>query len=123
MVALTVKSGGDEVLSATQSAAPADATSTSEASPTAKPDPSSGPAPRFVAPHVRNPDRYQMIAEHGRGGLGRVSRARDRELGRDVAIKELLSRGYISEVRFLREALLGDNYISPATTTTSPHPE
>ncbi len=47
-----------------------------------------------------------MIAEHGRGGLGRVSRARDRELGRDVAIKELLSRGYAGEARFLREALI-----------------
>ena len=31
---------------------------------------------------------------------------RDRELGRDVAIKELLSRGYIGEVRFLRKALI-----------------
>jgi WD40 repeat protein len=47
-----------------------------------------------------------MLGEHGRGGLGRVSRAHDRELGRDVAIKELISRGHVSEVRFLREALI-----------------
>ncbi len=53
-----------------------------------------------------NPERYELIAEHGRGGLGRVSRAHDRGLGRDVAIKELLSRGPVSEVRFLREALI-----------------
>jgi eukaryotic-like serine/threonine-protein kinase len=33
-----------------------------------------------------------------------VSRAHDRELGRDVAIKELISRGRVSEARFLREA-------------------
>jgi WD40 repeat protein len=53
-----------------------------------------------------NPERYVVIAEHGRGGLGRVSRAHDLGLGRDVAIKELLSRGAIREVRFLREALI-----------------
>jgi WD40 repeat protein len=55
---------------------------------------------------VRDPERYLILGEHGRGGLGRVSRAHDRELGRDVAIKELISRGRISEVRFLREALI-----------------
>jgi serine/threonine protein kinase len=58
------------------------------------------------APRHRDPDRYEIISEHGRGGLGRVSRAYDRDLGRDVAIKELLSRGNVSEVRFLREALI-----------------
>jgi serine/threonine protein kinase len=47
-----------------------------------------------------------LIGEHGRGGLGRVSRAHDRELGRDVAIKELISRGHLSEIRCLREALI-----------------
>jgi WD40 repeat protein len=51
-------------------------------------------------------DRYQLIAEHGRGGLGRVSRARDLHLSRDVAIKELISHAHMSEVRFLREALI-----------------
>src|SRR5687767_13024325 len=50
--------------------------------------------------------RYQIIGEHGRGGLGRVSRAYDRALGRDVAIKELISRGHVSEIRFLREAMI-----------------
>src|ERR1041385_3085420 len=55
---------------------------------------------------VRPRDRYEIVGEHGRGGLGRVSRARDKELGRDVAIKELIQRGDLREVRFLREALI-----------------
>jgi WD40 repeat protein len=57
-------------------------------------------------PRLRDPERYQLIGEHGRGGLGRVSRVHDRDLGRDVAIKELISRAPISELRFLREALI-----------------
>ena len=58
--------------------------------------------------HTRDPERYVLLGEHGRGGLGRVSRAHDRELGRDIAIKELISRGHgnVAEVRFLREALI-----------------
>ncbi|HEX8110612.1 MAG TPA: serine/threonine-protein kinase [Kofleriaceae bacterium] len=55
---------------------------------------------------VRDQQRYHFFGEHGRGGLGRVSRVRDRELGRDVAIKELLSRGSADEPRFLREVLI-----------------
>src|SRR5882724_11625865 len=55
---------------------------------------------------LRDPHRYHILGEHGRGGLGRVSRAHDRELGRDVAIKELLSRNNVHEVRFLREVLI-----------------
>ena len=82
--------------------APPDAELTRSAA-SAAPEPvrdgySAGSAP------VRDPERYEVICEHGRGGLGRVSRAYDKELGRDVAIKELLSRGPISELRFAREA-------------------
>jgi WD40 repeat protein len=55
-------------------------------------------------PH--DPERYQVLGEHGRGGLGRVSRAHDLDLGRDIAIKELISRGSLRELRFLREALI-----------------
>jgi hypothetical protein len=36
---------------------------------------------------VRARERYAILGEHGRGALGRVSRAHDTELGRDVAIK------------------------------------
>jgi eukaryotic-like serine/threonine-protein kinase len=60
-----------------------------------------------VAPlQYRNPERYEVLGEHGRGGIGRVQRAHDKELGRSVAIKELLERGNIGEVRFLREAMI-----------------
>jgi eukaryotic-like serine/threonine-protein kinase len=64
------------------------------------------PASATLTAQFRDPTRYHILGEHGRGGLGRVSRARDVELGRDVAIKELISRGHVSEVRFLREALI-----------------
>ncbi|HSS01979.1 MAG TPA: serine/threonine-protein kinase [Kofleriaceae bacterium] len=63
------------------------------------------PLPRFPN-HFRGPRRYEILSEHGRGGLGKVSRAFDRKLGRDVAIKELHSRGTGNEVRFLREVLI-----------------
>jgi WD40 repeat protein len=55
---------------------------------------------------VRDRGRYAVIAEHGRGGIGRVLRATDRELGRDVAVKELLVRSPSSEARFAREAMI-----------------
>ncbi len=69
-------------------------------------EPEPGSPPPTLPIHVRDPRRYEFLGEHGRGGLGRVSRAHDRELGRDVAIKELLSRGTANEVRFLREVLI-----------------
>jgi WD40 repeat protein len=108
MVAPTVKFGGTDGLSATQPAAPSPAgpTRTSEPLPTAAdPDPVAN-VRRSGPTQPRDPERYQIIGEHGRGGLGRVSRAHDHDLGRDIAIKELISRGHVSEVRFLREALI-----------------
>jgi eukaryotic-like serine/threonine-protein kinase len=58
------------------------------------------------AAELRDPERYKILGEHGRGGLGRVSRAHDRDLGRDIAIKELISGGHVREMRFVREALI-----------------
>jgi hypothetical protein len=58
------------------------------------------------APRRRDRSRYDVIGEHARGGLGRVLRAHDRELDRDVAIKELLVSGHTAELRFFREALI-----------------
>ncbi|HEY4242808.1 MAG TPA: protein kinase [Kofleriaceae bacterium] len=57
-------------------------------------------------PALDDPGRYQQVAEHARGGLGRIVRAVDRRLGRTVAVKELLRRGAATEARFLREALI-----------------
>src|SRR5215510_9810470 len=87
-------------------ASPADATRSSDSLPPGASesdlvDPRSRPRSQF-----RDPNRYDILGEHGRGALGRVSRAFDRDLGRDVAIKELISRGTAGEARFLREALI-----------------
>ncbi|QDU88002.1 Serine/threonine-protein kinase PknD [Pirellulimonas nuda] len=54
-----------------------------------------------------SPLRFRRIRAHAQGGLGRVSLAEDRELGREVALKELLDHhadDQASRVRFLREA-------------------
>src|ERR1044071_362105 len=62
-----------------------------------------------------DPDRYEQVAEHGRGGLGRVVRAVDKRLGRTVAVKELLRRGDSNEARFMREALITARLEPPGT--------
>jgi eukaryotic-like serine/threonine-protein kinase len=102
MVQSTVKS--DEGLCATQLAEPslADPTRTSEPLPSFQ---VASARPEKV-PQLRDQARYDFLSEHGRGGLGRITRAYDRELGRDIAIKELISGGHISELRFFREALI-----------------
>ena len=79
--------------------------------PTLSADPASSAAvasrvPTRSAAPIRDPDRYEILGEHGRGGLGRVSRAHDKDLGRDIAIKELLSRSHINDLRFAREAMI-----------------
>jgi hypothetical protein len=57
---------------------------------TAPPAASLGARTTRSAPE-RDPGRYTLLGEHGRGALGRVTRAHDVELGRDVAIKELIA--------------------------------
>jgi WD40 repeat protein len=107
MFTLTVKVGGTSDRSETQSVAPPSGLAQDSQRTVEAADSSTEIDARdIVGPQCRSPDRYHIMGEHGRGGLGRVSRAHDRELGRDVAIKELISRNQVDEVRFLREALI-----------------
>jgi eukaryotic-like serine/threonine-protein kinase len=64
------------------------------------------PAPVDDSLPRRDPARYEILGEHGRGGIGRVLRARDRELGRVVAVKELVEDDSSAEARFVREIQL-----------------
>ena len=68
--------------------------------------PAAPPLPPPVVGKADDPERYEQIGEHARGGLGRVVRAVDKRLGRTVAVKELLRRSDSNEARFLREALI-----------------
>jgi eukaryotic-like serine/threonine-protein kinase len=96
-----VTSSGNETLLAIPPTVHVPADPTRSATPTSSPE-----LQPLASSPLRSPERYHILGEHGRGGIGRVSRAHDRELGRDVAIKELISRGRLSEARFLREALI-----------------
>ncbi len=51
-----------------------------------------------------DPSNYVLGEEIARGGMGRIFKARDRRLGRPVAIKELLVASGELHVRFEREA-------------------
>jgi WD40 repeat protein len=55
---------------------------------------------------VRTRARYGIEREHARGGIGRVLVAKDLELGRTIAVKELLVPEPQAERRFVREALI-----------------
>src|ERR1041384_4187720 len=61
-------------------------------------------------------DRYQLVGEIARGGMGAVLRGRDVDLGRDLAVKVLLAK-YADrpEVarRFIEEAQIGGQLQHP----------
>ncbi len=97
-----VKSDSEALLT-TQTASPSVAPSGDDRARRASPARADEPA---AATQIYSPARYRILGEHGRGARGRVSRAHDHSLGRDIAIKELISRGELDEVRFLREALI-----------------
>ena len=60
-------------------------------------------------------ERYEFGEEIARGGMGRIIAARDRRLGRAVAIKELLDHSPPMRRRFEREALITARLRHPAT--------
>jgi PAS domain S-box-containing protein len=74
--------------------------------------PASGPrkspvSARVGGPVSENQDRYALNSLHATGGIGRVWLARDAQMGRDVALKELLPEqadNAVLRARFLREA-------------------
>ncbi|MBK9035313.1 MAG: protein kinase [Myxococcales bacterium] len=59
-------------------------------------------------------DRFELLGELARGGLGRVFRARDPRTGRVVALKEVLRPTADLMVRFAREAMVTANLQHPA---------
>jgi|GEM_PF-4813333 len=80
-------------------------------------DPGSGePALAGDVPGLPNidPAAYELRDELGRGGMGRVIRARDRRLGRDVALKELIEAAPGTRERFIREARITARLQHPA---------
>ena len=63
---------------------------------------------------VSDPQRYVVGREIARGGMGRILAARDRRLGRPVAIKELLIGSNELRARFEREARITATLQHPA---------
>lgn len=63
---------------------------------------------------LRSRDRYELLGEHAHGGLGTILRARDRELGRSLAIKQMRAPHADAAARFVREALVTARLEHPA---------
>ncbi len=77
-------------------------------------DPADEPPPARL---VDDSGRYELVCEHARGGLGRIVRAVDRWLGREVAVKELLSHDARHQARLLREAFITARLQHPGIVT------
>jgi serine/threonine-protein kinase len=95
----------DQVASAFESTSMAEAPAAEEAEERPAIDQRDEPEGRALGSSLR----FRILREHARGGLGRVSLALDRELGREVALKEIrLERADDpgSRARFLREAAI-----------------
>ena len=78
----------------------------------------SGGTPALLDPTVEalpfvDGGNYELLGEVARGGIGRIIKARDLRLRRDVALKQL-HEGRTSQTRFVREALLTARLQHPA---------
>lgn len=63
---------------------------------------------------IKDPSRYVRGRQIARGGMGRIVSVRDRELKRNIAIKELLARNPAMERRFEREVLISARLQHPS---------
>ncbi|MBZ0237434.1 MAG: serine/threonine protein kinase, partial [Deltaproteobacteria bacterium] len=94
---------------------PADAVSvTATAGPTDSTVADVGARPRPASAAIAAADGYRIIDELGRGGMGRVLRAEDQRLGREVAVKQLVSETAAARARFEREARITARLQHPA---------
>nr|HEX4316121.1 serine/threonine-protein kinase [Kofleriaceae bacterium] len=73
-----------------------------------------GPIARTTRPHAR--PRFELGDELGRGGMGEVLLAHDTQIGRDVAIKRMITRDPNARqlARFMREAKIQGRLDHPA---------
>ncbi|WAS95121.1 serine/threonine-protein kinase [Nannocystis punicea] len=69
-------------------------------------DPTAWPGPSRAPGQPEDDERYEFGEAFATGGLGVVRRARDRRLGREVAVKELLRTDPAAEHRFALEAAI-----------------
>ena len=75
-----------------------------------------GSRPRAELPSFTQGERFELIKPYAKGGIGQVWLARDRELQREVAVKEIQAR-YVDRAglraRFLLEAEITGNLEHP----------
>jgi serine/threonine protein kinase len=80
------------------------------------PTPVNLPASEQLPPPQDFPQRYQLVGEIARGGMGAVFKGRDVDLGRDIAVKMMLEthKGRTEMLqRFVEEAQIGGQLQHP----------